>query len=224
MKTGIALIDEAKELKPRQRAFIYNYCCITSPTRNNGAQSAKSAGYGNANAAVTRLGKSPLIKNIIKQLTDDLNLEKLREANTAFIDLKIKRAQYDVSDFYQEEERKNKDEQVYKVMALKPLKELDDEQRMMIDGIDFKGVHGASVYVLPSRREEMNDIMKIYKEAEKNNTSNTEQGTISTIELIRETKERIIIKQESRSVEQEEYRLLEEEYCVQDDDDLPEEE
>jgi phage terminase small subunit len=183
-------------LTPMRRDFIIKYVTPGLPTFHNALQAALEAGYkeASAKAGIYRLLRDPDIQNIIKQ-NERLSYQALHESALRALELKQRRAFFDLSDYFEEKEitltNKKGEEYTKSIMALKPLEEMTPEQRMCIDGIDLKGQASVPVYLMADRKKELNDILNIDRELSKTIADTGEEETREIIMervIIRETK------------------------------------
>jgi len=137
------------DLPQKARIFLVHYLTPGSPCYYNAKQAAIKAGYAESTAIahIYRLLRSPDIQKIIKA-NAERERQALREAAKKILQIKMQRAMFDPSDFY--ETRNNKP---------KRLEAIPPELRVCVDGIEVRGK--TKVLLLPDRTKEMNDILKL---------------------------------------------------------------
>jgi hypothetical protein len=93
------------------------------------------------------------------------------------------------------------------------MQDMTPEDRMCIDGVDFKGMQGIPVYSLPDRAKEINDIIKIDNELSKSVADTSEEETREII------MERITIRETKRAQRPAdiEYEIVERPKAIEED-------
>jgi hypothetical protein len=201
------------KLTALRRDFLINYITPGQPCFHNALQAAIKAGYKEAVAKsnIYSILREPDIQKIIKK-NESIAYQALHASAMRALELKQRRAFFDPINYFEEKEitLTNKDDEEYtkSIISLKPMQDMTPEDRMCIDGVDFKGMQGIPVYSLPDRAKEINDIIKIDRELSGNATADGYD--------IEETKEiiveRVTIRQQRRMVEREEvaqYEIIE---------------
>jgi len=155
------------KLDARQFIFLTYYLTPGQPCFHKAERAAIKAGYAESTARVDafRMIHKPEIEKIIKA-NDKLAQLALQEATNRAIEIKKQRAFYDPLDYFTEETKETKFG-VKKAVALKPLEEMTEEQRMCIDGMDVKGQTSIPIYLMPDRERELNDLIKMNAEQQK---------------------------------------------------------
>jgi hypothetical protein len=153
------------KLTDRQKLFVVWFCMPGTETYHCAMKAARKAGYTpkTANAFATKLRHDPVIEKLIKQFDDRIGKKNIIDAAERYLQEKIIRAEYDVSDFYEMREFQDKLGQPRKRLILKNINDLTAEQRLCIDGIDMKGQQGIPVFILPDRMRERDGIIAFAK-------------------------------------------------------------
>ena len=180
-------------VKGRRHTFLLYYLTPGQSCFHNARQAGIKAGYteNTASVVVYSILRDPDIQKIVSA-NDKLGHQSLHEAAKRAIELKKHRAFYDPADFFTEE-IKNTLLGPKKIVGLKPLDKMTEEQRMCIDGMDVKGQASIPVYLMPDRAKELNDIIKMDAEYSK---SIADTGEEETHEIIIE---RITIREAERA-------------------------
>jgi len=169
------------KLNARQFMFLIYYLTPGQPCFHKAEQAAIKAGYAESTARVDayRMIHEPEIEKIIKA-NDKLSHLALQETANRAIEIKKQRAFFNPLDYFTigtVETRYGEKQSV----KLKPMKEMTEDQRMCIDGLDLKGQSSEPVYVLPNREKELDDILKMDAEQQKIMNNNDEEETMEII-------------------------------------------
>jgi hypothetical protein len=178
--------------------FIVYYVTPGQPAFHNAMRAALKAGYKEtvAKSDIYTFLRRAEIQKIIKK-NESLAHAAIHEAALRALELKQRRAFYDPTDYFEEKEitiaGKDGGEYTKSIIGLKPLPEMTPEQRMCIDGVEFKSQSNIPVYLMADRERELNDIIKIDRELSRS-VSDTDGE--ETREIIME---RITIKETKRA-------------------------
>jgi hypothetical protein len=176
-------------LTRRERAFVFWYTYPGSEAFMNAGRAAVRAGYKKSSAVMLgcRVRHKPEIATAITKILDERVRPGLEEALWRITWLCSIRMFFDVSDFYRSGKRVIKirgRETEIEILEIVPLNELTYQQRMCIDGIDYRGPHGIPVYILPDRGKAYKLFMKCY-EILKPEQNDEKQDYKETAEIIR---------------------------------------
>lgn len=190
-------------LTEMQKKFIFFYTYpFFNAVKGKGAASCRNAGYSEKTAR--NIYKNLLlnneiyneIKNIKNQISEKLTKINLQEELNKIITQKIRRTQININDFYTLEKTTNEDGVEYVKGMIKPSNELTNEQKELIEDIEFVGQRGILHYKLPNKRESENELIKIYKELyntqEKENNEFDVETTVDVIKDNLKVKTKII--------------------------------
>jgi len=186
-------------IKGRLHTFLLYYLTPGQNCFHNAKQAAIKAGYAESTAGVDvyAILKRPEIRKIISA-NENLAAYSLQEAAKRAIEIKKNRAFYDPSDFFEKKvvELKTKEGQEYEktITGLKDLKDMTLEQRLCIDGMDIKGQASIPMYIMPDRKKELDDIIKLDREL-----SGGVAGGQDVEELKEVIMERVTIRQMKRA-------------------------
>lgn len=193
-QTCINLDSEFKwtqSLTDGQRLFVFYYCNQSS-LKKNAAEAARLAGYSSktANVQAKQLLMSPQILAEIKNINSQLlkNLTKLNLESTVkdIISKKVARLQINVLDFYTVEQNTTEDGHTYTNVCIKTPDQLTDEQKDLIENIEFVGQRSVPYYKLPSKVQTENELLKIYKDFKDNGEQGNDFDVETTAEIIGE--------------------------------------
>jgi hypothetical protein len=172
------------KLTEKQKLFVVWFCMPQTEYYHQAMKAARKAGYTpkTANYLACHLRRDPRIEKLIRQFEDTLGKQHLVDAAERFLQEKIIRADFDIKDFYETKEYKDRIGETKKQLILKDIEELTWEQRLCIDGIDIKGQKGEMVYTLPDR-EKIRDslIAHAKKESLENGDDEFDAETIAEI-------------------------------------------
>lgn len=160
--------DYGVRLTQREKLFVFWY---TYPGNNsayhNMAAAARKAGYSQKTAKETgyRLRHSEKLSPIIAKFDQDVVKTSLDDAYHRILQRKIARADFNGLDFYNVSEFTDDEGRTYKNVTIKDPSEFTEDQKMCIDGIDFKGQRGIPYYMLPNRTAEENKLIELYEKA-----------------------------------------------------------
>jgi hypothetical protein len=174
------------KLTDKQKLFVVWFCMPRTEYYHSAMKAARKAGYTpkTANSIAFKLRRDPVIEKLIKQFDDSIGKKNIIDAAERYLQEKIIRAEYDVSDFYEFREFEDKLGQPRKKLILKDINALTPEQRLCIDGIDMKGQQGIPVFILPDRMRERDSIIAFAKK-ETADTPDEEFDIETVAELIK---------------------------------------
>jgi hypothetical protein len=164
-----------EKLTDKQKLFVAWFCTPGQEAYHCGLKAARKAGYTPRTALVSahKIRRDPKIEKLIKKFDDSIGKFNIIDAAQKWMQEKIIRGNYDVKDFYEIQEYKDKLGIPHKKLVLKDLENLTPEQRLCIDGIDVKGQKGVMVYTLPDR-EKIRDSLIAY--VQKKDAENDDEG------------------------------------------------
>jgi len=179
-------------LKGRLHAFLSYYLTPGQYCFHNARQAAIKAGYAESTASVIIYGilKKPEIQKIISA-NENLATHSLHEAAKKAIEIMKLRAFYKPKDFIEIKSVTDRLGRVKRKVLLKDIKEMPDELQYCIDGVDIK--QSEPVYILPDRKKELSDIIKLDAEYSKSTGGSEEEETREII------MERITIREAKRA-------------------------
>jgi hypothetical protein len=156
-------------LTDRERAFIFWFTYPGTEAFMNAGRTAARAGYKKSSAVMLgyRVRHKPEIAAAITKILDDRVRPELEEAVWRIAWLCSIRMFFDVADFYRTTKRiikiRGKEETEKETLEIVPLAELTYQQRMCIDGIDYRGPDCIPVYKLPDREKAIKLFMQCYE-------------------------------------------------------------
>ncbi len=186
---------KAKKLKDNQKLFIFYYVYpFSNKAKGKGAESARKAGYSEKSAReigcrlLQNLEIYEEIKNIQEQISKkSTKVNILNEINT-IIEQKLKRTQINATEYYNIETAVSDEGYEYTKAQIKTPDELTDEQKAMIEDVEFVGQRGIVHYKLPSKREAENELIKIYKELyNKDEEKKDDYDIETTVDVIKDS-------------------------------------
>lgn len=168
---------------------------FTLPNQNgymDATQAALKAGYSlhsAYNAKVNLIKLNPKVKDLIKKFSDDNLKIAVADACKQVISDKIKRATYNVSDFYEAKQieitgKDGEAKTIYIPAGAKPLDEIPLEKRALIDNVEVNNA-GVVTYRLPSREKEAQELLKLNADMNKSNDIG-EYDVETTVDVIRD--------------------------------------
>jgi len=190
------------KLTAKCRKFIINYITPGQHCFGNAAKAAKAAGYAKNTfrSDIYHILQTPDVQKIIQKNEAQYLREWHDRANQAREAIYV-RAFFNPIDFFSKKEitRLDKDGNQYEqtTVEIKDMQNMTSEQLVCIDGITSLGQNGMPVYILPDRKKELNDIIKIDSELAKGLGSTDEEETREII------MERITIRETRRASEYE---------------------
>lgn len=179
------------KLTKRQKLFIVWYTTPNQAGFLNPTQAALKAGYKKNSAYNARndlLKYEPKVREVIQKFTEDNLKTTVSDAVKKIITEKIKRATYNVGDFYEsktiEIEGKEGTRQVFIPAAAKSLEEIPEENKKLIDNVEVNN-NGIVIYKLPNREREAHELLEI--DAKINEEKLTGDYDVeTTVDLIKE--------------------------------------
>lgn len=157
------------KLTDKESRFVFWYTYPGSDAFMNQTRAAIMAGYKQKLAYNQgyKLKNKENIGAAIKRIMDAKVKADLEEEYYKIIELKKRRAHFDIGEFVAQREKVvplNKDKSItILVEDLKDLKDLTPEQRQIIDGIDYKGPQAVKVYLFADRERAMTDLINLYQ-------------------------------------------------------------
>jgi phage terminase small subunit len=180
-----------QNLNDGQRLFVFHYCNQNS-LKKNATEAARLAGYSVKNAKIQAAKYLQMpeilseIKNINNQLLKQLTKTNLESTVKAIIARKMARLNMNPHDFYHIEEKHTDNGYDYVDATLKTPDELTDEQKELIEDIEYVGQRSVPHYKLPSKVQTENELLKIYKDFKDNEETGNDFDIETTAEIIGE--------------------------------------
>lgn len=180
-----------QSLTDAQRLFIFHYCNQNS-LKKNAAEAARLAGYSvkTANVQAKQLLMMPYILSEIKNINAQIlkNLTKLNLESTVKDIIARKQARLNMKpyDFYDIEKMVIGEGFEYTSATIKTPDQLTDEQKELIEDIEFVGQKSIPHYKLPSKIQTENELLKIYKDMKDNEEQGNDFDVETTAEIIGE--------------------------------------
>jgi phage terminase small subunit len=161
------------KLTDKETRFVFWYTYPGTEAFQNQTRAAVMAGYERkyAFAQGYKLKNKENVAAAIKAILDTKLKADLGEEYHKIIEKKKIRAHFDIGDYVRARPRevtgKGPDGEPETVIItaedLKDLSELTPEQRMAIDGIDYKGPQAVKVYLFADRERAMTDLINLYQ-------------------------------------------------------------
>ena len=180
-----------QSLTDGQRLFVFYYCNQNSLKRN-ASEAVRLAGYSEktAKGQAVKFLQSPEmlaeIKNINSQLLKNVTKCNLESTVKAIIERKINRLNMKPEDFYNIEKRATEEGFEYTSAMIKTPNELTDEQKALIEDVEFVGQRSVPHYKLPSKVQAENELLKLYKDMQDNEDAGNDFDVETTAEIIGE--------------------------------------
>lgn len=180
-----------QSLTDAQRLFIFHYCNQSS-LKKNATEAARLAGYSvkTANVQAKQLLTTPYILSEIKNINAQIlkNLTKLNLESTVKDIIARKQARLNMKpyDFYDIEKMVIGEGFEYTSATIKTPDQLTDEQKELIEDIEFVGQKSIPHYKLPSKIQTENELLKIYKDMKDNEEQGNDFDVETTAEIIGE--------------------------------------
>lgn len=172
------------DLKKSKKAFVIWYTLPNQPAFNNSTKAALRAGYARRSAYQIRslIAADEKWSNCIKMFEDRIVKTSVSDAYKKAIQEKIKRATFNITDFYETKEIENEDGDKYNRLVAKSLEDIDAEKASVIDNVEINQ-SGIATFKLPNREKEINDIIKLNAEInqEKSTGDYDVETTVETI-------------------------------------------
>lgn len=159
--------DYGIKLTQKEKLFVFWYTFPENSAYHNMAAAARKAGYSQKTAKETgfRLRHSDKLSPIIAKFDKNVVKTSLDDAYHRILQRKIARADFNGLDFYNVSEVTDDNGKTYKNVTIKDPSEFTEDQKLCIDGIDFKGQRGIPYYMLPNRTAEENKLIELYEKA-----------------------------------------------------------
>lgn len=181
-----------EKLSKREKDFILYYSLPGQDGFLAPIIAARKAGYKESTCkdAVTRIKKDKKIKKVIENILESYSKSSIRNAFYKAISEKIKRATYNIKDYYTDKVIFNPEtgESINTIVAI-PMKDIPKDKLSVIDNVVFSS-NGMISYKLPNREKEITDILKL-NDLLNNDSKNDEYNVETSIELIREQMENV---------------------------------
>lgn len=180
-----------QSLTDAQRLFVFYYSNQNS-LKKNASEAVRLAGYSKKTAKVqaAKFLQSPEIlaeiKNITSQLLKNLTKTNLESAVKAIIERKIKRLNMKPEDFYNIENKTTPEGYEHVSVTIKTPDELTDEQKELIEDVEYVGQRSIPRYKLPSKTQTENELLKIHKEMQSVEENGNDFDIETTAEIIGE--------------------------------------
>ncbi len=180
-----------QNLTDAQRLFVFHYA-NQSNLKKNAAEAARLAGYSKKTAKTQagQLLKNPLIlaeiKNINTQLLKNFTKLDLESTVKAIIERKQARLNIRAEDFYNIERKTTDDGFEYVNAMIKTPEELTEEQKELIEDVEFVGQRSIPHYKIPSKTQTENELLKIYKDLKDTEDNGNDFDIETTAEIIGE--------------------------------------
>lgn len=178
---------EYKDLKKSKKLYVIWFTLPNQEAFNNYTRAALKAGYARNSAYQIRslIRADEKWSNCIKMFEDRIVKTSVANAYKQAIQEKIKRATYNVKDFYETKEVENKDTgETYNRIVAKSLEDIDGESASVIDNVEINQ-SGIATFKLPNKEKELNDIIKLNAEInEQKSTGDYDVET--TVETIKD--------------------------------------
>lgn len=193
-QTYINLDTEIKwtqSLNDGQKLFVFYYCSQSSLKRN-ATEAARLAGYSvkTAKLQAHNFLKMPSIlaeiKNVNSQLFKIITKTNLESTVKDIIARKQARLNMSAVEFYDIEKRTTDEGYEYISAMMKTPDKLTDEQKELIEDIEFVGQRSIPHYRLPSKTQTENELLKIYKDLKDNEEPGNDFDVETTAEIIGE--------------------------------------
>lgn len=177
------------KLNRRQKMFIIWYTTPNQEGYKRPTVAAQKAGYADKTAYTAKhniLKKEPGVAELIKKFIDEQVKVSVKDAVDKLIAAKIKRASYNIKDYYQNEEITIPDTGTTKtITTIVPLEELDEEKASIIDNIEINN-SGIPTYKLPNREKETTELFKLNAQLNTKDSLDGDYDVETTVDLIRE--------------------------------------
>lgn len=180
-----------QKLTDSQRLFVFYYC-NQSFSKRNAAAAVKQAGYSKktANVQAVKFLRTPEIlaeiKNITPQILKNLTETNITSAVNEIIERKIKRLNMRPEDYYDIEMKTTPEGYEYISATMKTPDELTEEQKELIEDIEYVGQRSIPHYKLPSKTQTENELLKIHKELKETEDNGNDFDIETTAEIIGE--------------------------------------
>lgn len=175
------------KLLKKQKLFIIWYTLPGQEGFLNPLKASLKAGYSQQTAyhAKWQLLGDERIAELVKKFTDNFLKASYKEASQKMLDMKIKRASFDINKFYQTKTFENPETgQTVDRITIIPVDEISEENKCLIDNVEVNN-QGIATYKLPNREKEINEIIKINQEMNQEKNLG-EYDVETTVDIIRE--------------------------------------
>lgn len=179
---------EFKDLSKRIKKMIIWYTLPNQKGFKCFSQAGIMAGFTTKSAytLANQVRLNPRYQEAIKLFEDRFQKTTIADAFAKALEMKVKRMSYSIKDFYNSVEITNEEtgDSVTR-LCVKPINEIDNENAKLIDNIDINQ-SGIGTYKLPNREKEINDIIKLNSEINKEKSTG-DYDVQTTIDVIRDT-------------------------------------
>lgn len=153
----------------KQKLFTYYYCLLGTPSYHNFAVAARMAGCTKEGSSRKGLYLYSVMEKVIENTEKGVKKTTLQDAiDKAYLSVQrreINRATIPVATLYTMKEHVDEDGVQYKTMEQRPLDELSEQEKDLIDSVDYKGGALLPVYVPCDQEKAMQRIIDWYNEA-----------------------------------------------------------
>lgn len=155
------------KITEKETRFVFFYTFPGTDAFQCMARAAARAGYKHPHTEGYKLRNKSNVAAAIKYVLDTKIKIDLDEEYHKILELKKRRVHYDIGEYVKKVQKtipvgKEGDVLTIEVEDLKDLEELTQDQRQVIDGIDYKGMQGIKVYTFADRDKAMNDLLNLY--------------------------------------------------------------
>lgn len=148
-------------LTTKQKLFCYYYCLFGYDTYHNKTRSAEQAGYKSKNrkslwASAIKVYRQ--CRQVIFRLDNENSVEALKDAIKVIQKREVNRATLPAINLYKNEKITLEDGREIDTLVPKPISELTDSEKDLIESVDYKGQVGKGVYIVADSEKAMNRI------------------------------------------------------------------
>lgn len=181
-------------LDVKRQKFILAYTSMGAETENNVEKSMLAAGYTKSMARSRgwEIRYEPAVDSVIQEIRNKIVVPRLNQALTKTLEILEKTLTMDPNDFYKQVKRVDENGETYTIQVPKLLDELTEDQRSIINGLDYKGTRGIPDYDKLNKQDAIKILLSLKKDfdmqLEKENAKkeSTETSTEIVIEQIKD--------------------------------------